>query len=621
MIAAQIRQEIQQVQNEILERIACGEPLPQTMDRMCRTAEQIATGAICSVLGVDETGHMRPIAAPRLPLWLAQSIDGASIGPKAGSCGTAAYRGEPVEVVDIATDPLWEDYRQLVLPLGIKACWSTPIKARDGSVIGTFALYFRVARAPVDMERALVSALTHLASIAIEQEATRQRNHRLAHCDGLTGLPNRLSFTMAIDERSGARDFALLLVDLDRFKSVNDTMGHTVGDALLCEVAGRLRAAPVAAEAFRLGGDEFAVIIDDCTDRCALEQAADNLMRRLSQPFRHGDLVINPDVSIGGVIADAGRYDAATLFQNADFALYHAKERAGGSFVAFTPGMRTRISNRLTMIGELADALAENRIEAHYQPIVRIQTGQIIGLEALARLRTREGALISAGQFHEALNDPRLAGTLTGHILRQVAVDVRRWLDADVGFQHVSINFSSSDFESGNMEARIGEAFDAKHVPLKHLILEVTETVLMRPDGKVGQAVSNLRAGGMRVALDDFGTGYASLTHLLDFPVDIVKIDKSFVDRMLRDERSLVIVRGLVDMARDLGIRIVAEGIESSDQAIRLIELGCKLGQGYLYARPADAATTQHLMQRFARQERSGEARGADREEARAARA
>lgn len=600
MAAMQIWQEIQRVQNDILERIARGDPLPVVMDRMCRMAESIARDAICSLIGIDEERRLRPIAAPSMPSSVAAALDGQPIGAAVGSCGTSAHLGKAVIVTDIDSDPLWDDYRSLVQPLGLKACWSSPINARDGRVIGTFALYFRTCRGPSEIEASLVGALGHLAAIAIEQEEIRQRNHRLAHCDGLTDLPNRLSFKLAVDERIGKRDFALLLVDLDRFKSVNDTMGHAVGDALLREIADRLRHLPFAASTFRLGGDEFAMIIDKCSELGALESAADQLVVQLTKPFHHDNLLINPDVSIGGVIAQRHGFDAATLFQNADFALYHAKERPGGSFVAFTAGMRTRISNRLTMIAELADALTEQRIEAHYQPIVKIQTGEIIGLEALARLRARDGRLISAGEFHEALTDPRLAGALTGHMLRQVAADVRRWIDGGIAFQHVGVNFSSSDFESGDMEEKIAAAFGAENVPLKHLILEVTETVLIRPDGRVAEAVSNLRAGGMRVALDDFGTGYASLTHLLDFPVDILKIDKSFVDRLLRDKRSLVIVRGLVAMAHELGIRVVAEGIENSEQAMRLSELGCRLGQGYLYARPADAATTERLLRLFA---------------------
>ncbi|MDP3896813.1 MAG: EAL domain-containing protein, partial [Mesorhizobium sp.] len=595
-------------QSEILEMVACGEPAATVADRLCRRVEAIAEGAICSVLTVDREGLIHPLAGPSLPAHYSHALDCAAIGESVGSCGTAAYRGEAVEVVDIENDPLWNDFKALALPVGLRACWSSPIKARDGRVIGTFAFYFRTCRGPNATERALVARCTHLCAIAIEQHDIRNRVHGMAYLDALSGLPNRASFNLRIRQVTapGQPPFALLQIDLDYLKMINDTLGHASGDALIRGVATRLKAVRETMEAFRLGGDEFAVIVAGCDSEETMTQAARMLIAKISEPLQHEGHMITPDVTVGGVLHDGEGVDADTLCQNADFALYHGKETKRGGFVPFREGMRTAISQRMTVIANVGQALTEGRMLAHYQPIVRIDSGEIVGLEALARMRTVDGRIVAAGDFHEAMGDPRVAYNLTGSMLRKVAADTRAWLDMGIDFQHVGFNVAGADFQRGDLESRIAEAFAEAGVPLRHIILEVNETVFMGGhDNQVARQVERLRDKGMLVALDDFGTGHASLTHLLDFPVDIIKIDKTFVDRVVHDRQSIVIVEALIDVARKLGMKIVAEGIESAEQAERLVELGCVLGQGYRFAPPGSAAITAELLRCFSQRPRN----------------
>jgi EAL domain-containing protein (putative c-di-GMP-specific phosphodiesterase class I) len=247
-------------------------------------------------------------------------------------------------------------------------------------------------------------------------------------------------------------------------------------------------------------------------------------------------------------------------------------------------------------------ALREHRIEAFYQPVVRLDTREIVGLEALCRMRLGD-RIISAGDFQEAMKDVHVARSLTARMMALVAADVRAWLDLGIPFQHVGVNVSSADMHGGSLENMLTGAFLAEGVPLKHVIVEVTETVYMGNGGRsVQKAVESLRAKGFRVALDDFGTGYASLTHLLTVPVDIIKIDKSFVDRLAPANASMIIVNGLLQIATALGIRVIAEGIETEDQAELLQTAGCTLGQGYLFSRAVDRdATTALLMARAQR--------------------
>lgn len=593
------------LQNEILEAIATGVPFARAADILCRRVEEMVPDALCSILLV-ENGRLQPLAGPSLPKHMTAAIQGSPIGPTAGSCGTAAFRRAEVAVVDIEADPLWADYKQLALPVGIFACWSTPIFGKDGGVIATFAFYYRARRSPTAFERSIVRTCAQLCGIGIEHERVQARHHRLAFFDQLTDLPNRRSFDRTIAERLSLADpsFGLLLVDIDHLKAINDTMGHVVGDRFINEVANRLAQVELAQAAFRLSGDEFAVFIDPCPDHQWLQVAAAAILSRMKAPFECDGSMIVPQVTIGGVVSGEDGDDAGVLRQNADFALYHAKATRRGGYVPFRHDLRTALTHRITSIRSVDSALREGRTVMHYQPLVRLDSGEIIGTEALVRLRDAEGAILAAGEFQAAFTDPNIAHRLTRRMLTQVAQDVRRWLDAGIPMQRVGINVSPVDFMRGDLGSSIRSAFGALDVPLRHIVLEVTEAVFM--DGTsadVLRAIKELREQGMLIALDDFGTGFASLTHLLTFPVDVLKIDRSFVDRLLTDRPSAAIVESMIDIGRKLDMRIVAEGIECEAQAQRLRDLGCQLGQGYHYARPADATTTTRLLAAFAQRQ------------------
>jgi diguanylate cyclase (GGDEF)-like protein len=590
------------LQTEILETVACGEPLVAVADLLCRRAEVLAPGVICSVLTVDADGVLHPLAAPSLPLAYSSALDDLPCGPMAGSCGTAAFRNEPVIVTDIATDPLWDDYRALAQPLGLRACWSTPICDRDGRVVGTFAFYYRTSRGPDELERSIVQTCVRLCAIAIEHEEVRQRNYRLAYFDALTGLPNRGHFneilSRAITERES---FGLLLVDIDHLKLVNDTVGHIFGDMLIRTVAERIAGCHPSLTACRLGGDEFAVLVADCETHAGLEEAATHMLASVRGLIQAGEQTIDPHITVGGALFGPDGLDGASLSQNADFALYHAKETRRGGYVRFTPGLRTSMVERANVVRAVDHALAERRIIAHYQPIVRLDTAEVVGLEALARMRMPDGRIATAGEFHAALADPRVAWHLTGQMLTQIAADIRHWLDLGIDFQHVGINVTSGDFQRGDLERRIVETFERSGVSLKHVVLEVNESVYMGGnDQMVPRAVKALRERGLLVALDDFGTGFASLTHLLSFPVDILKIDRSFVARLGSDPACDVVVGSIIDIAHKLDMRLVAEGIETPEQARILSQLGCTMGQGYLYARPCGMEDATRLLTLFA---------------------
>ncbi|WP_206454020.1 putative bifunctional diguanylate cyclase/phosphodiesterase [Aurantimonas marina] len=582
--------------------MAVGETFEAILALLCRRVQALIPEIACSIVTVGEEGHLCANAGPSLPIpdrnLLAHlSGDWLDRTQPAGGGNPARDDGETTKV------PL-RPSSELVLPSGWAASWSSTVKAPTGQTVALFTMYFRNKRGPSEQERIVAETCVRLLSIGIDRWHLQQRNRQLAHYDQLTNLQNRRRFNTVIESKLGqaSRSFGLLLIEVEHLKTINDTMGPVVGDQVLREVASRLeQVAPAPASAFRIGGDEFAVLADDSADHARLRELVSRIFDAMRPPFRCRDNTISLQVTIGGVVRGTDGDSADHLHQNADFALQHAKASHRGGYVAFEPGLRTSAMRRIETIREVALALAEHRIVTYYQPIVRLDTEQIVGLEALARLQTKDGRIASAGEFADAFTDPHVADRLTRQMLSEVAADIRTWLDDGIPFQHVGVNLAMSDFRHRNLDQIICATFDAEQVSLQHLVLEVTETVFMDgPNHDVARAVTRLRDKGMLVALDDFGTGFASLTHLLSFPVDLIKIDKSFIDRLLTDAPSRVIVEALIDISEKLGMRTVAEGIECVAQAERLSELGCRLGQGFHFARPADAAHTTALLKQSA---------------------
>jgi diguanylate cyclase (GGDEF)-like protein len=586
---------ILKLQNAILEMIAKGEPLAATLDKLCLTVETAIPGVTASILSFDGK-HLYHLAGPSLPPDYVSGIDRLEAGPLAGSCGTAAFSGEAVVVQDIETDPRWSDFKALAVPLGFKACWSCPIKSGE-RVVGTFAFYYREPRRPSAMEQKVVDACVHLCSIAIEREDRVTERLRLTYRDALTGLPNRARFEKFLaEELLPGRPWGILLVDIDNLKLVNDTFGHGAGDALIKIVADRISGA-TSGNAFRLGGDEFAAIASG--GDIDLGRLANDIILSLSSPSNCDGHVVFPSATIGGALAPSGA-NPDQIRKHADLALYHAKEHGRGQYMQHYAGLGTALTRRFRAVRDVSVALAEDRIDAHYQPIVRLDTKEVVGFEALCRMTSTSGDIIAATHFHEATKDAHVAGELTRLMLWRVASDIRAWLDAGLPVQHVGINLAAADFRGGHLRDRLCQIFEDADVPLKHIILEVTESVYLgQRDHVVADEIGALRSEGLLVALDDFGTGYASLTHLLTVPVDIIKIDKSFIDRMVPGDAGIFIVEGLIGIARNLGVRVVAEGIEHEVQVDQLKTLGCMLGQGYLFSKAVDRTAAADILARY----------------------
>ncbi|UZK70194.1 GGDEF domain-containing protein [Sphingomonas sp. S1-29] len=586
------------VQDIILGMMAADEPLHAILSRLCLEAEKASPGTACSILAIDPLGLLQPLAAPSLPPGLLAALDGLAIGPESGSCGSAVYWQQEVAATDIEHDARWAKHKHLVLPLGLRACWSTPILGASGAPVGVFAFYFKERRGPSAAERRIVRQVSQICQIALDRHRRSEEQHRRTLVDELTGLPNRLAFEAALAALPSdpPGNWAILMVDVDNLKIVNDTFGHRTGDHLLKTVAERVSLAIAAEPIFRIGGDEFVILLQSPALLRDIEHTAESILSSISQPTECGGDTVVPRATIGGAAPSIDNPSAERVRQNAAFALYHAKETGRGGFVRYWPGLGSQMTRRLGHLKDVDAALREGRIDAFYQPIFLLGTREVVGLEALCRMRIGN-EIVSAASFQEATKDAHMAAALTARMLDIVASDVRSWIDLGIPFQHVGINVSSADMHSGGLAKLITTAFGRHRVPLSHIVLEVTETVYMNDDDDfVQKSIEVLRAEGLKVALDDFGTGYASLTHLLSVPVDIIKIDKSFIDRLAVNDASAIIIEGLIGIAKGLGIRVVAEGVETEGQAEHLAAIGCTLGQGYLLSRAVDRHATTRLL-------------------------
>jgi diguanylate cyclase (GGDEF)-like protein len=580
---------LRSLQHKILESVARDLPVRLVMNRLCRHVEQLAPEVICTILAVDADGRLRPLAAPSLPKEYSDALDGLRIGPAVGSCGTAAFRGEPVEAADIETDRLWSDYKALVLPLGLAACWSSPIRAADGRVVGTFAFYYRSKRGPSVLDRTIVRTCVNLCAIAFEQDERKASIHRLAYFDSLTGVPNRASFEQYGKEAIAAAreyggDLAVLWIDLDNFKSVNDTLGHQAGDQALKAMARRFEGT-LDSGAFlaRIGGDEFAVLQPSAPCREEVERLARRLAAAADQSIDlGGGAFVRIGASIGVAHARSDGCDLSEFMKKADLALYDAKTLGGKRFSFFDAEIETRIASQRRLEQDLERALSRNEFELHFQPIVDLGALAITGFEALLRWRRPGHGLLAPQRFLAAAERAGMICEIGEWVLKEACT-----LAASLpGEMRVAVNLSPTQLSTPGFAPHVARVLAQARLSPRRLELEITESALFQENSTTLKCLRDIRQLGVSIALDDFGTGFSALSHLRAFPVDRLKIDQSFVQEADVSPDTASIIRALVGLARDLGLKTTAEGIETPAQLRSLHRLGCDEIQGYLVGRP-----------------------------------
>ncbi|WP_341312621.1 EAL domain-containing protein [Paraburkholderia sp. IMGN_8] len=735
-----LAEEVLASERTVLRLLTRNTPLPELLDEVCRRAEALlGEGATCTILLLDADGvHTRMGVAPSLPAHFSAAIGGVAIGPRAGSCGTAMYERRMVAVEDIETDPLWADFRQLALPLGLRACWSVPFENDAGVVLGAFAVYYRAPRRPSVEEETMLRDISRSVGLAVHQDAMAQRlarseeHHRLVvdhlnegilvqsragvvlacnpsaqrilrasaelvghdilsvmvrayHEDGslvtdadrptaqvlesgkpllgvtigmelisgeiiwitenvvpiikpgdsepssvlisftdigpvreaqrqlkflatrdsLTGLYNRAYLTermrdlFAPDGAAGIGELAhvaVLFVDLDGFKKVNDTAGHEAGDALLCSVAERLSLCVAPDDTLaRVGGDEFVIVVNADEDTAYLIALARRILDMIAVPFAVADYEYYLGASIGISLFPEDGQDVPTLLRNADSAMYFAKQRGRNNFQFFTAELNQHLQRRFTIEQSLRRALAADELSLVYQPIVDSQYGRTIGAEALLRWYNNELGNISPVEFIPVAEDAGLIVEIGAWVLRRACEQVAQWRRTLAPDLIVAVNLSPRQFNDGLVE-RIERCLVQSGLEPAALELEITERLLMSDSDTVLPMLIALSDMGVRISVDDFGTGYSSLSYLKRFPLHNLKIDRSFVAGLPDHRDSIAITQAVVAMAHSLGMNVTAEGVETAEQAAFLRAICCDKQQGYLYSRPVSASAYARVL-------------------------
>ncbi len=455
---------------------------------------------------------------------------------------------------------------------------------------------------PLALGLAMLTMFAAFARTALAFRDVRAlaETRRQALTDDLTSMPNRRDFLQRLREgiaASQASDtsVALLLVDLDHFKELNDTLGHDAGDELLCQVGERLRGALRSTDtAARLGGDEFGVLLCDACDTERAEVVADKILRAIAEPFPLKGLSLRVTASIGIALYPEHAHDGEQLMQHADVAMYEAKTAQSGR-ACYARERDNHSLERLTLAGELSRALESGEIEAHFQPKAEAATRRIVGVEALVRWRHPTRGLIGPGEFVTIAEQAGLGRALTRRMLALALSQVKAWRAEGLDL-HVAVNTTVADLQDTKFPEEVAAMLAAHGLPPEVLVLEVTENMVLADPVRVGDVLAQLGELGLGLSLDDFGTGYSSLTHLKALPVGEVKIDRSFVGRMTADPVDAAIVEATIRLAHSIGIRVVAEGIEDQATWRSLVANRCELVQGYALSRPLPAAELEGLL-------------------------
>lgn len=575
---------VPQVMRNIIQRKSVEESLYKERARAEIALNSIGDAVICT----DISGNIDylNVAAEAMTGWLRKEAEGlpASEVFRIINGITRQTDQHPVERV------LQEDKA-----MGLNA--DTVLIRRDGSEVA-----IEDSVSPIhDWDGKLTGAVIVFHDVSLSREMSQKMVH-LAHHDFLTSLPNRLLLNDRISQaitsaqRSGTQ-LALLFLDLDHFKHINDSLGHATGDRLLQSVTQRLNACVrVSDTVSRQGGDEFVILLTGGHHGEDVVLIADKILADMALPYCIGNNELHVTTSIGISVYPADGDDAETLIKNADTAMYHAKEKGRNGYQFFSSEMNARAVERQVIEALLRVALEKQEFILHYQPKVNLETGLITGAEALLRLKQGPVGLMMPDRFVPVAEDSGLIVPIGNWVLREACMQASRWMDQGLMPGTIAVNISTLEFRKRNFVEGIRAILEESGLPAELLQLEVTETVLMHEINTSVTILQELKSMGVLIAVDDFGTGYSSLGYLQKFPIDILKIDRSFVHDIGSVKGDGIIVSAVIGMGNSLKLKVVAEGVENQEQLDFLKELHCEEGQGYVFSPPLDAAQFATLL-------------------------
>ncbi|HEY1357161.1 MAG TPA: EAL domain-containing protein [Thermoleophilaceae bacterium] len=589
------RQALLERLSEIQRSIVHRAELQELLDAVVEGARDLIGDEVAAVRLIDsrEPSMMEMVSSVGTERDVKEQLRHGHVGEGAG--GRAIAERQLVVMESYFENP---DALPMYADRFLQAAMAAPVH-QNGVVCGSLTVAtYTPGRRYSQSEREVLVAFAEHASLALTDASNFADAMHQAYHDPLTDLPNRELFVERLDlalrrsERT-AKPVGVLFLDLDGFKAVNDRLGHAAGDDLLREVAHRLRDTLRGIDAIaRFGGDEFAILLEDLSEVAEADRVAARLVETLRAPYRLGTHEITLSASVGVATALGPRED---LLRDADLAMYQAKGTGKNRYETFESSMHTAVLERLALEGDLEHAIERDELLLHYQPIVRLRTGKVIGVEALLRWQHPQRGLVPPAEFIPLAEETSLIVDIGRWVLLEACRQAARW-QATWPSLAVCVNLSSVQLgEQGLVEDVAGALAETSADP-RGLILEITETVLMHDVDATVAALRGLKELGVQLAVDDFGTGYSSLQYLRGFPIDILKIAKSFVDGVAGASDESALARAIIDLGDSFQLRVVAEGIERREQYDRLLALGCELGQGFLFARPMEVTALDVLL-------------------------
>jgi len=588
---------------KILEMIATGIPAPKIYIEIAFLYEEQHPGLRCSMLELKGNKLMHG-GAPSLPKAYCSAVNGLQNGPEVGSCGASTFTGKRVLVENIETDPKWADLKDVALPHGMRCCWSEPIKRPSGTVLGAFGMYYDHPALPNEQESKHLTSAAHLAGIVMERDQNQKQIRDLAYTDELTGLSSRSHFNSRFEELISTsvrhkRKFALLYIDLDNFKNVNDSLGHDVGDILLKEIAKRLNKAVRKIDYIaRLSGDEFCIVVNELSGDYGVVNVAQRCLELVSKPAELLGRKFIPACSIGIAQYPNDGNDLQSLLKAADTALYSAKDLGRNRYAFYQRDLTLKAEHRFKVEQLLREAIEKQTLSLVYQPQIDICTGDIISVEALCRWYHPQLGHVSPIEFISMAEEIGMIKPLTTWVLTTACKQVSAWRKAGIPNLRMAVNISPSHFLDSDFVPLVERIINSTGMLPTELELEVTEAVAQTNQQNL-DVIEQLKVIGVLLAIDDFGTGYSSFASLKHLNIDCLKIDKYFIDDLLSDSKARTLVASMIEMGHSLGYKITAEGVEQREQYEMLRTLGCDIAQGFLFSKPVSAEEIPKLLNEF----------------------
>ncbi|WP_372868039.1 sensor domain-containing protein [Planomicrobium okeanokoites] len=576
-----------QLQQEAYTGIEKGYMLGSLLENVCRIIESFfKDGTTCTILFIDENNKFRDVAGKSMPKDFREFIDGNDATPQSGSCGAAYHRGESVIVEDMQVDELWKEYRYMAEQYGFKSTWSVPFLDKDGNVIGTLGIYFPSMTRPDEKDYLFLERIAPTISLTVKYSRQQEEMLKLAYTDRTTGLRNRNYFMIELASLLEENKEGLVaFLSVDEYVKVVDQYGHRAGDQLIQEIGKRFGMATSSKESLIARFSDSTLALVSLMPLDQIPDYLEELGKLLAEPITVRDMELFLSLKTGVSIITAMQQDVEELIRYADSALSKAKLRAGESICYYENEHDEYMMRNLRIANELTAALRREEIKVHLQPKVDMRTGKILSFEALARWNSPELGNIAPDVFIPAAEKNGKIRILEQNVLKQVMEWLKNRQEHNLNLQQVAVNISADHFFHHSFVPNLVDMTADYNIDRRLIQLEITERIGFVDIEAARKIFKQLTKYGFSSSVDDFGTGYSSLSYLQKLPVSEIKIDRSFISKM-HETDTLAIVRTIIQLAENLDMTAVAEGVETEEQKQLLLDLGCHVAQGYYFYRP-----------------------------------